>query len=102
MPDTDDTPTTVVLVVDDRSERIVGRVDARRADLGLVDELARLQLAARRRGWRLRLRDVSDELRELLELAGLADVLAVEAWREAERGEELRVEEVVQPVDPPV
>lgn len=43
--------------------------------LGLVDDLALLQRAARRFGWAVRLRRVSPELAELLELAGLAEVL---------------------------
>ena len=40
-----------------------------------VDALARLQLTARRHGSRIRLRNVSRELDELLVFAGLADVL---------------------------
>lgn len=57
-------------------------------DLGLVDDLARLQLAARRHGGSIRLRHTSGELAELLTLAGLADVLGTEPaiapkdWRE--------------------
>lgn len=101
MLDAGDTPTTVVIVVDDRTEAVVARVDARRPDLSLVDALARLQLTARRRGRPMRLRDVSEELRALLELVGLADVLALEARREAELGEQVGVEEVVQSDDPP-
>jgi ABC-type transporter Mla MlaB component len=45
------------------------------ADAVAVDALARLALAARRRGCRLRLAGASEELRELIELAGLAGVL---------------------------
>ena len=73
-----------------------------RIDLALVDSLARLQLDARRRGGACALRNVTDELRGLLELVGLADVLALEPRREPELGEQLRVDEVVQPGDPPV
>jgi len=40
-----------------------------------VDALARLQLAAHRHGCKVRLRGVSDELRELLAFMGLDDVL---------------------------
>jgi ABC-type transporter Mla MlaB component len=40
-----------------------------------VDALARLQLAARRFGCRVRLSGASDELRELVEFMGLTDVL---------------------------
>jgi ABC-type transporter Mla MlaB component len=92
----------VVLIVDAATEEVLGHVDARSPDLALVEALARLQLGARRRGARLRLRNVSDELRALLELVGLDEVLAVEARRQPELGEQLGVDEVVQPRDPPL
>jgi ABC-type transporter Mla MlaB component len=44
-------------------------------DAVTVDALARLQLAARRQGCRVRLRNASAELRELVEFMGLSDVL---------------------------
>jgi ABC-type transporter Mla MlaB component len=44
-------------------------------DAGTVDALARLQLAARRQGCQVRLRNASDELRQLVAFMGLADVL---------------------------
>ena len=44
-------------------------------DLGVVDELARLQLAARRQGCSIRLRRAGPELVALLALAGLGDVV---------------------------
>jgi hypothetical protein len=44
-------------------------------DLGAVDELAQLQLAARRLGCSIRLRDPCAELLDLLELVGLADLV---------------------------
>ena len=44
-------------------------------DAVTVDALARLQLAARRCACRVRLRGVSDELRELVAFMGLADIL---------------------------
>ena len=44
-------------------------------DAATVDALARLQLAARRNGCHLRLRNASAELVALLGLAGLRDVL---------------------------
>ena len=75
-------------------------------DLAVVDALARLQLAARRLGYSIGLRNASAELRGLLDLVGLADVvrdaaaLPLEARWEAEGGKQLRVEEVVQPGDP--
>jgi ABC-type transporter Mla MlaB component len=46
-----------------------------RLDVGMVDQLARLQLAARRYGCSIRLRDPSDELLGLLHLCGLAALL---------------------------
>nr|WP_229866933.1 STAS domain-containing protein [Streptomyces gelaticus] len=48
-------------------------------DLALVEAIARLGLVARRAGGRkLRLRNVPPELRGLLDLVGLADVVDVE------------------------
>jgi len=47
-------------------------------DLWVVDQLARLQLAARRLGCSLRLRGAPSQLRELLGLAGLSDILMTE------------------------
>ncbi|MEV1024426.1 STAS domain-containing protein [Streptomyces sp. NPDC050264] len=44
-------------------------------DLTTVDALARMQLAARRAGGRIRLRDPSPKLALLLRLTGLADAL---------------------------
>jgi hypothetical protein len=92
----------VVLIVDAATGQVLGHVDARSPDLALVEALARLQLGARRRGERLGLCNVSEELRALLELVGLDQVLAVEARRQPELGEQLRIDEVVQPGDPPV
>ncbi len=45
------------------------------ADAAAVDALARVQLAVRRRGVEIRLRGVSAELRRLIALMGLEDVL---------------------------
>jgi hypothetical protein len=45
------------------------------ADAVTLDALARLQLAARRCGFELRLRGSSPELRELIEFAGLCEAL---------------------------
>jgi ABC-type transporter Mla MlaB component len=45
------------------------------ADVAMVDLLARLALATRRRGCDLVLRGAAPELLELIELAGLRDVL---------------------------
>jgi hypothetical protein len=71
-------------------------------ELETIDALARLELAARRLGLQLRLRDVSIELEELLMFAGLREVLRVEAGREAEeRKQRVRVEEERELDDPP-
>lgn len=75
-------------------------------DLGLVEELARLHLAARRLGASVVLRDPCPRLRELLELVGLVQLIggeresALQARREAEGHEQPGVEEVVEPGDP--
>jgi hypothetical protein len=50
-------------------------VDGWPEDLALVDLLARLGLAARRLGGRVRVVDASVELRALLDLAGLSAVV---------------------------
>jgi hypothetical protein len=78
------------------------------ADLGAVEQLARLQMAARRLGLSIRLRDPGSGLWELLDLAGLATLvagesvleLAVEMGREPEGGEEVGVKEGMEPGDP--
>ena len=57
-------------------------------DLAVVDTLARLALAERRRGRKLRLVTAPGELRELLVLTGLDAVLGVEPRRKAEEREE--------------
>jgi hypothetical protein len=68
-----------------------------------VDRLARRQLESKRKGQVVRLRRVPARFGELLDLAGLADVLGVEVGRETEEGEErLGLEEERHPGDPPV
>jgi ABC-type transporter Mla MlaB component len=61
----------------ERSGDGVVRCDVRgvAVDAVTVDALARLQLAARRRGCQVRLRNASGELLELVALMGLTDVL---------------------------
>jgi ABC-type transporter Mla MlaB component len=58
------------------AEVVVCDVRGVQTDVVTVDALARLQLAARRRGCRVRLRHSSDELRALVAFMGLADVLS--------------------------
>lgn len=45
------------------------------ADLGTVEQLCRLQLAARQLGCRILVHDFSDPLRSLITGVGLADLL---------------------------
>lgn len=67
--------------------------------LGAVDLLARLQLAARRAGGRIRLRDPDPALHALLDLVGLR--FEVEGQTE-QREPALGVEEEVEPGEPAV
>jgi ABC-type transporter Mla MlaB component len=76
-------------------------------DLITVDALARLQLTARRRGGRVRLRHASSRLEELLALVALGDVLpcgeesGFEPGRQAEEREQARrIQEEGDPSDP--
>jgi ABC-type transporter Mla MlaB component len=89
-----------VVVASDESRAIVVDVATTAPDLGSVAALTRLQLAARRYGRSIRLRNASQALRDLIELVGLADVLLLEAEGQPKGREELGVEEVVQPGDP--
>jgi hypothetical protein len=71
-------------------------------DLATIEALARLQLAARRLGLELRLREVPEELRELIAFVGLSGVLGVEPRRQPEEREQrLGVEEEGELVEPP-
>jgi hypothetical protein len=73
------------------------------ADLGTVDVLARLKLAAGRSGVEFRLREAPAELAELITFVGLAEVLGVEPRGQAEEREQgVGVEEERELDDPPV
>lgn len=54
------------------------------SDAGTIDQIARLQLAARRCGVDLRLANANECLLELIDFCGLARVLRVEAERQTE------------------
>jgi hypothetical protein len=74
-------------------------------DASTVDELARVFVLVRRMGYAVRLRDVSSDLSELLDLCGLSHLfgggpLCVEMVGKAERGEQVWIHEVVEPDDP--
>ncbi len=56
--------------------------------MGVIDRLARLVLALRRQGCEPRLVNVSDRLLELVALAGLEGVLAVEPGGQSEQREQ--------------
>ena len=74
-----------------------------RADLATANALARACLNARRTGTRLRLVNVSSDLRDLLDLVGLGDVLLGRRGREPEEREQpLGVEEGREAGDPAV
>jgi len=51
------------------------------ADAVTVDALAQLQLAARRRGYQVRLLNSTRDLRELVDLMGLSDVVVDDLTR---------------------
>lgn len=77
------------------------------ADLATVDLLARLQLTAGRLGSTVSLRHATSDLRELLALIGLSDVvpcsdgLRLERRRQAEEGEQPRgIQEERDAADP--
>ena len=75
----------------------------KRPDLGAIDDIARIHLGVRRSGCNLQLRSADDELRALIEFAGLRDVLGVEVERQPEEREEPgRVQEEGELSDPPV
>jgi hypothetical protein len=71
------------------------------ADALGLDALARLALAARRRGRVLRLRHPTAELVELIAFAGLAAALGVEARGQAEEREERLGPEEERELDDP-
>lgn len=65
----------MVLAQDTRQILLGPLDDARRCDLGLVDDLLRAQLVVQRWGWTLRITEVRPDLRELFELVGLIERL---------------------------
>ena len=72
------------------------------SSLAAVDHIARLRLCMRRGGYRLYLANVSDELRGMIQLAGLAECLGVEMQRQPEEREQPGgVEEEGDLADPP-
>jgi len=89
-----------VTLVRSGQEVLLGSFDGgTRCDLGFVEDLLRLDMTVRRLGWSMRLDDVRADVREVLELVGLADALSLDAGREAERREQVGVDEVVDAGD---
>lgn len=97
-----------LLLADSDADQVicdVGALDD--PDAATIDAVARLQLSAKRLGRRFRLRGAPEELRALLALAGLRDVVPfycgspLEPGRQAEQREQaLGIEEGVEPDDP--
>ena len=81
-----------VVVVVDGVELRLATADGRRPDLTVVDALARMQLAAQRAGRVIRLCDPDRDLCGLLDLVGLADVVAASVPPMAEGAENPLVE----------
>ncbi|HUQ62330.1 MAG TPA: hypothetical protein VM121_01075 [Acidimicrobiales bacterium] len=91
---------TIVVALDGTTEVATWPLDlVARPDLSTVESLARMQLAARRIGLCVQVRHPSEELCRLLEFSGLRELL-LEARRQTERSEQLRVDEMVEPGDP--
>jgi hypothetical protein len=68
----------VILLVTGERELLLGSIGpAVRCDLGLIDAILRLRLAALRLGWAIRLTDVDRDLGELVGLVGLDDCLGL-------------------------
>jgi hypothetical protein len=74
---------------------------AGRPDATTVDALARLALALRPLGLEILLRDAPEELVELVEFVGLADVLRVEPRRQPEERKEWSGVEEERELDDP-
>jgi hypothetical protein len=98
-------PTTVTVTLTRGHETLrIARVVSPQCDARVVDVLLRISLEAKRQGWAMRVDGASDELLELCAFLGLSELLAfastLEPGRQAELGEQLGVEEVVDPGDP--
>ena len=79
MAGAEDGPRAVVELVRGETSVLLGFVQARtRGDLQVLDDLLKLQLLARRMGWRVRISECRQELRELFDLMGMAQQLGGE------------------------
>jgi pyrrolidone-carboxylate peptidase len=100
-------PEVIVVLVRGGGEVARWRLAASgRPKLTVVDELARTRLGARRLGCSIEVRNLDVELRELIDLFGLREILGVaaplcvEVVGEAEGREQIGVEKVVMTDDP--
>jgi hypothetical protein len=67
-------PRAVVELVQGERTLLLGPLPASpRGDLAVLDDLLRLSVGAARLGWRVRISEVREELRELFDLMGLTD-----------------------------
>ncbi|HEY1118905.1 MAG TPA: hypothetical protein VGE43_14425 [Acidimicrobiales bacterium] len=66
-------PRAVVELVNGDDAVQIGALHSVTCDAELVDHLLKFDVAARRLGWQLHLRDVDPALHELLDLLGLSD-----------------------------
>ena len=102
MAESEDDRRAVVMIVDGAEVVVWEPPVGVRPDLAVIDHLARLQLQAMRRGCTLRMRNPCVDMLALVRLVGLAEMFgiadaSVEVQGNAERLEQLRVQEVVQP-----
>jgi hypothetical protein len=73
---TGDEVRAVVELVRDDEVVVLGAITcSRRGDLDVVDDLLRLDLLVARLGWRVRVREVCERLREVVHLVGVAEKL---------------------------
>jgi hypothetical protein len=87
----------LVMVAENGDRLELALVNPAKPDLGTVENLARLQLQARRAGFRVWLCDIAPALKGLLDLTGLLR----EVGGQAESGEEaFGIQEGVDPGDP--
>jgi hypothetical protein len=78
MPHADDSPRAVVVLVVEGGEIPLGAIEhGARCDIALIDDLLRLRMATGRRGWSIRLAEVDQDMRELVELVGLGECLGL-------------------------
>ena len=74
MADATNGPRAMVELVNGERSIVLGLVGPRsRGDLQVVDDLLKLQLHAARLGWRVRITECREELRELFDLMGMTE-----------------------------